>query len=252
MTFKSMPIVPYVHDTKVHNFSAAEVVLPYVFTQFGKPESVVDIGCGLGTWLTVAQQLGVKIILGIDGDYVVKDSLTIENQYFISHDLTQPFAFEKKFNLAICLEVAEHLPEEAALNLIQTLTNASNLLLFSAALPNQGGQNHINEQPFSYWFKRFEAVGFFPIDALRPHFWQNGKVEWWYRQNMFILTNDTVLLRRFEPSQTINTYIHPELYVSKIQQIKHLEHRLFQPTLKEAVKNLLFVFVREIRKIFNR
>lgn len=246
-----MPSIPYIHDLTVHNFTAAETVLPFVFSQFGIPHSVVDIGCGIGTWLTVAQKLGANTILGIDGNFVNLDKLTISNDNFVAHDLHKPFIFEKKYNLALCLEVAEHLPKESAINLVETLTSASNILLFSAALPHQGGQNHINEQSFTYWFELFANFGFFPIDLLRSEFWNDESVEWWYRQNMFILTNETHLIQKFGTIKTVNVYIHPDLFLTKIRRIQYLEGRFMNQSILQATKNWCRSIIEIILKIFN-
>src|SRR6266403_2824252 len=117
------------------SLSSARSVLPLVFSHV-RHESVVDVGCAVGAWLSVAQQLGVQRILGIDGEYVPRSKLMITE--FIAADLTGPFAIPSKFDLAICVEVAEHLPPSSADHLVSQLTTLASVVLFSAAVPLQG------------------------------------------------------------------------------------------------------------------
>lgn len=123
------------------------------------PESVVDIGCGAGGYLSAFQQRGLKI-LGIDGSTAVLDYLLIEKQFFKIADLRNPIDFEQKFDLALCIEVAEHLDKEFARNLVGTVVSASETVIFSAATPGQGGWDHVNEQPHSYWIELFKQHRF--------------------------------------------------------------------------------------------
>ena len=61
-------------------------------------------------------------------------------------DLAQPLQIDRRFDLALSLEVAEHLPPECGSEFVQTLTDLSSVILFSAAIPFQGGTDHLNEQ----------------------------------------------------------------------------------------------------------
>ena len=91
------------------SLSSARVVLPILFHYFA-PESVVDVGCGRGTWLKAAAECGVKKLLGLDGDYVNRDALLIDARNFQACDLAKRIELPKRFDLAISVEVAEHLP----------------------------------------------------------------------------------------------------------------------------------------------
>ena len=167
---------------------SAEEVLPIFFSLLKKaPLSVVDIGCGTGAWLHKAQALGVFDVLGLDGEYVQKEMLLIPQDRFMATDLTSDFKINKHFDLAICLEVAEHISSKYSENLIKNLTKLSDLILFSAAIPGQGGTHHINEQWPSFWFHYFKKFGFIMLDILRPEIWENENVSWWYRQNIFVV-----------------------------------------------------------------
>jgi hypothetical protein len=80
--------------------------------------------------------------------------------------------------------VAEHLPEAFADRLIDILVDTAPIVIFSAAFPGQTGVNHINEQPPWYWREKFHRLNYVEIDFLRPLIWGDGKVAWWYRQNI--------------------------------------------------------------------
>lgn len=195
--------VNYVHTEEIHNTQAAEAFLPTLFN-FIQPASVIDVGCGTGTWLKVFKENGVKDIMGIDGSNVNMDLLSIPVNTFFPHDLREPFKAERKFDLAICLEVAEHLPETNADNIINILTESSDTILFSAALPMQGGQNHLNEQPFVYWVEKFNSKGFEVRDVFREKIWNQNQIDWWYRQNMFLVVKSFPLNQK-----VIRDYYHP-------------------------------------------
>ena len=165
---------------------SAEIVLPLVF-EIGKPTSVVDVGCGVGAWLRAAKSLGVDEVLGLDGDHVPVDLLEIEQTEFRAADLSKPLPHVgHRFELAISLEVAEHLPLERADRFVADLCALADMVLFSAAVPYQGGQDHINEQWPSQWAQRFASHGYVPFDVVRPVVWANPEVEVWYQQNMLL------------------------------------------------------------------
>ena len=164
---------------------SAEVMVPLVL-EFLLVRSVVDIGCGDGSWLSVFRKLGVDDILGIDGNYVPRDVLQIPLELFQVVDLTKPFSLGRTFDLAISLEVAEHLPAESAPVVVASLTRLAPVVLFSAAVPHQGGTNHLNEQWPQYWADLFARHGFVFCDVIRPRIWSDGNVEWWYAQNVFL------------------------------------------------------------------
>lgn len=165
--------------------SAAHEIAPMVIEMI-QPGSMIDVGCGAGTWLSVFGKFGVKDLWGVDGDYVERKRLEIPAERFISHDLTQPFEFDRQFDLVVSLEVAEHLPEASADSFVRTLTQLGPVILFSAAIPGQGGVHHINEQWQDYWARIFQAHGYEPIDWLRKRIWSNERVEWYYAQNMLM------------------------------------------------------------------
>lgn len=189
------------HDTKVHNTTASREVVPIVM-ELTRPQSVVDVGCGLGTWLAVFGEAGVPDVVGVDGDYLDRSLLCIAEDQFITADLTKPFRLDRRFDLVVSLEVAEHLPEAAADVFVQTLVSLSDTILFSAAVPGQGGQNHLNEQWPAYWQEKFAQYGYEFHDVIRKKIWDNERVDWWYRQNTFLVRkvrDGEVALRKIDP-----------------------------------------------------
>ena len=236
----------YTH-TSIHNYSAAEQVVPFLLDNFDL-KSVVDVGCGTGTWLKVFQQNGVQDIFGIDGTYVDTTTLHIDSHYFQHYDLETPYVGVKKFDMAISLEVAEHLIESSADTFIKSVTGLSDLILFSAAIPRQGGQNHLNEQPPLYWIKKFENAGFTAYDVVRPAFWENQQVEWWYRQNMILFSKNTDLSKKLSsmPSFFNAHLVHHQLLQLKEGELDSISRfrkplayylELFQSALASKLKN---------------
>lgn len=203
----------YVHTTDVHNTLAAEIVVPYLL-KYQKVNSVIDIGCGTGTWLKVFQNQGVKNIKGIDGHHLNPEVLVVPKEHVELKDLESPFEVSEKFDLAICLEVAEHLKPESAQSFIASICKLSDTLVFSAALPGQGGQNHLNEQWPSYWKTIFDQYGFDLVDCLRGYFWDNNKVDWWYRQNMFLVVKKGKS-HAFPIGNSPLDIVHPEIFTPR-------------------------------------
>jgi SAM-dependent methyltransferase len=219
----------YFHDESVHNSSSPEIIVPYLMDIF-KPNSVLDIGCGLGTFLYEFKKHKVDNIVGVDGNWVDKKKLVISSNNFIEADLEKPINLNKKFDIVLCLEVAEHLVESAANTIVDSLCKHGNIIIFSAAIKNQIGQNHINEQPFSYWHKKFKVKGYEIVDLFRPVFWNDTKVQWWYKQNMFLLVHESVnkneiLAKAISFNENFEA-VHPELYESRIKKFIKTKTRL--------------------------
>lgn len=209
----------YNHTEFVHNLKDPDIIVPEVIKLIN-PKSVVDIGCGLGTFLNVFKRLGVSEVLGIDGYWVNKDLLFkyIEPKEFLEWDLEKNIKLDKKYDLVLSLEVAEHLSKDSADIFVQNLVNSGTVILFSAAIPNQGGQNHINEQWLTYWEEKFAKHNYVVHDIIRPIFWDNPEVFWWYRQNMILVTPENFKIGATEKVVPMRNIVHHELF-----QLKH-EH----------------------------
>lgn len=164
---------------------AADVVLDLLLPLLPPVRTAVDVGCGVGTWLAALASRGVDVA-GFDGPWVDLTQLRIDPARFRSVDLARPLPLVKRCDLAICLEVAEHLPEAVAPTVIDNLTRLSDVILFSAAIPGQGGTGHVNEQWPDYWAARFDARGYALVDVVRSPIWDDERVPYWYRQNAFL------------------------------------------------------------------
>ena len=154
-----------------------------------KINSVLDVGCGRGAWLGKWVKSGVEDVIGVDGDYVAKETLRFSEEKFRAVDLTSAMDLGRQFDLVQCLEVAEHLPQDAAVNLIKSLVRHGDVILFSAATPGQGGEFHINEQPLEFWRKIFAQFKYQPFDAIRPKLESNPRVMPWYKYNTILYAN---------------------------------------------------------------
>lgn len=151
--------------------------------------SVADFGCGQGAWLHVWESAGAGI-LGIDGPYVDRTRLLIPTEAFLPADLTASLDLGRRFDLVQSLEVAEHLPRASAGPFIGTLTSHADAVLFSAAVPGQGGEHHVNEQPLEFWRGLFGARGYRAVDLVRPAVRGDVGVQRWYRCNTVLYVND--------------------------------------------------------------
>lgn len=171
---------------------SAAVVVPIV-SSMATVASVADFGCGTGAWLAAWQQLGVADVVGCDGPHVNAAQLRFDAARFVAADLTRPVRLGRRFDLVQSLEVAEHLPPEAAPTFIDTLVAHGALVLFSAAVPGQGGEHHVNERPPEYWRELFRQRGFMAVDALRPRVARDPRVEPWYRYNTLLFVEESRL-----------------------------------------------------------
>lgn len=197
------------------SYAAAGAVLPLAFALLdAMPRSVVDVGCGVGTWLKQALALGVEDVVGLDGDYVPQDKLRIDKGQFRPADLKQDFAtaLNRRFDMAISLEVAEHLPPERGPSFVRQLCALSDKILFSAAVPAQGGTGHVHENWPEYWALLFARQGFACFDPLRDQAWTHPQVPWWYAQNMLFFSRGaaSARLEKFRaPYSKPLTRLHP-------------------------------------------
>jgi SAM-dependent methyltransferase len=162
--------------------TSAEVVVPLLL-EWLSPQSVVDVGCGTGGWLQSFICHGVTDVLGVEGPWGGPELAS--GQVHLT-DLDRPISLEREFDLVMTLEVAEHLDPVAEQVFVDSLVALGNVVLFSAAIPGQGGTRHVNEQWPSHWGALFAARGFQVFDVLRPRIWQNNAVAPWYRQNMML------------------------------------------------------------------
>lgn len=199
---------------------SARRILPIV-ASLVPARSVVDIGCGDGSWLAAWEALGVADTMGLEGPWIEERQLKIPTSRFRRADLTEKFALDRSFDLAMSMEVAEHLPAASAEGFVASLVRLAPVILFSAAIPGQGGVHHVNEQWPDYWARMFRSHGYRPIDALRPRLWNGSGIAYWYKQNLLIFASDAALaaspalaaVAAVTPAEPL-ALIHPELYAT--------------------------------------
>ncbi|MCR5249110.1 MAG: class I SAM-dependent methyltransferase [Lachnospiraceae bacterium] len=199
---------------KIYNWSLVDgwEIIPQII-KWLSPRSIVDFGCGSGTWLSIAREIDQGIeVCGIDGEYMDRNCLDISDDLFLPHDLAKPIELKKKYDLAISTEVAEHLDKEYADVFVRSVALASDNILFSAAIPGQGGTSHVNEQWQEYWKGKFEKQGFRLDYSVRNSFWDNGRIQSWRRQNLMFFTKRESDLA---PKKEIVNVVHPGLFLDK-------------------------------------
>jgi len=200
--------------------SSAEIVLGALL-DVARIESVVDFGCGTGSWLNVALTKSVRKILGYDSSQVPPEELEIHQTFFRPTNLENVTRIEGEFDLAICLEVIEHLSEQSSDRVLCALVESSDLILFSGAIPYQVGTNHVNCQWQTHWSSKFREHGFLGLPILNGCFWKESRINVVYRQNMVLYFKcdkpkdfplyDAVV-NKFACSENVQDVVHPELF----------------------------------------
>jgi SAM-dependent methyltransferase len=206
------------------SLSSAKGVIPIVM-ELIRPKSVLDIGCGTGTWLKIfKKKYRVRDIIGVDGDYIDRRQLDIPRRKFFPYNLENPLDLGRQFDLVVTLEVAEHLPEHCANTFVQSLVTHGPVVLFSAAIPDQGGDYHVNEQWPDYWIRKFNEHQYLVIDCIRDKVWDSETVGWWYAQNMFLfvkreyLSDYPELLSHYQDMNPVSfRKVHPKNQLSSLK-----------------------------------
>ena len=209
----------FYQELKATRESAREI-LPIIIALLA-PTSLVDVGCGAGHWLAMASELGIGDILGVDGPWVLKMDLAIPRDKFLVHDLSKPLSLARRFHLALCLEVAEHLAPGQARSFVQSLCTAADWVLFSAAIPGQGGRHHVNEQWPSYWAALFAQCHYDCYDVVRQKLWNNPRVLWYYAQNCLLFARHGSASRLGEPSDPLSL-VHRTLWSAQVAKMDSL------------------------------
>jgi SAM-dependent methyltransferase len=235
--------------------SSAEAIVPLVVERV-RPTSVVDVGCGIGVWLEAFATHGVDDYLGVDGPWVPREALLIPGERFVAARLDRPLELGRRFDLAVALEVAEHLPEHRAAGFVADLAGLAPCILFSAAIPHQGGTDHLNEQWLDYWAELFASHGYAAVDGIRPVIWSDRDVLPFYRQNVVIFATPELIAQRpllaHDRERTIDgrlSIVHPDLMESIAAHPSEHVRRASARDLRlgELVRALPAVVARSVR-----
>jgi SAM-dependent methyltransferase len=218
---------------------SANALVPIVL-ELHPARSMIDVGCGTAGWVKAFADRGVAAA-GIDGDYVRRDQLLIDHERFAAYDLNRQldiaglcrrFGRNERFDLATCLEVAEHLAPERSDGLVRDLCGLADVVLFAAAIPFQGGAGHVNERWQAWWAQRFVDNGYDPFDVLRRAIWGRRDIAWWYKQNTILyVRRGSAAHARFSerhgvPTSAAFDLVHPEMLRGKVARLKH--HNVIQ------------------------
>ncbi len=224
---------------------SARHVVPLI-VKLLSPLSVIDVGCGTGAWIAAFRENGIRRACGADGAWVDKGRLLFPERDFLAIDLGGPFRLEGSFDLAVSVEVAEHLDAEAGDRLLDALTALAPVVVFSAGIPHQGGVHHTNEQWQGYWIRRFEERGFVAVDCLRPVLWENREVAAYYSQNLFLfvsrdhLPNVPAIEAAYRTlGAAPRNLVHPELWNEVNERSRKAEIRILE--LERQCRSLLNV-----------
>jgi SAM-dependent methyltransferase len=161
------------------------------------PERAIDVGCGPGWWAVELRNDYCSEVLGLDGPDGGK-AITAQNVpllRFAEADLAGHWLNTPKltptelpiiWDLALCLEVGEHLPVDRAQSLVENLRCVAPVVVFSAAIPGQGGVGHVNERWPDWWASMFRDSGWRTSGAIRRHLWNLDGLAPYYAQNIFV------------------------------------------------------------------
>jgi SAM-dependent methyltransferase len=224
--------------------ASAATVVPKILEVF-KPRSVIDIGCGVGTWLKVFKDHGVERLRGLDGSYVKEVDFRIDWSSFRQADLENPSRPEgESFEIATCLEVAEHITPTRADAFVEFLAGCADVIVFSAAIPHQGGTDHRNEQWQSFWAAKFMKHDFYASDYLRRLVWGSPQCAYYYQQNLVLyVQKDSPWIEKLSQAQwqrdpencQILDVIHPAKWI-QAHDDRQLGLRRITRALPNAIK----------------
>ena len=208
MTTDTATSVKYDHrrQSEFHTVAGALETLQILFPE-SFPKSVLDVGCGTGTWLKAALDCGAREILGVDGAELPAETLLVPKENILQADLNRPVDLGRRFELVLCLETVEHLEPESAETIVDTLIAHGDRILFSAGVPGQPGSHHVNCRWPDFWQRLFNRRGYVCDDSLRWIIWDNPDIEVWYRQNLMMAVRDA---DRAGQEERIKSVLHPD------------------------------------------
>jgi cyclopropane fatty-acyl-phospholipid synthase-like methyltransferase len=226
---------------KEKSYSSASIIVP-ILNELISPDSVIDVGCGMGTWLRAFEEEGVEDVIGVDGSYVNRSDLYLRPEKYLASDLSMPLKVDRRFDLAISLEVGEHICEQDRKTFFNNIIALSDAVFFSAAIPYQGGSNHVNERWQADWAELFYSEDYVALDTIRRKMWNSDEVELHYIQNSMIyvkrscLEKNPALYSEYERSKGCPiSLVHPKVYEEKC------DYR------RQTVRTQFFFFLKVLR-----
>ncbi len=208
---------------------AATELVPLLMEQV-EPKSVVDVGCGAGAFVHEFTRHGVNDVVGIEGPDFGAAHYRGPEESLLIRDLEEPLELDRRFDLVLCLEVAEHLPYARSAGFVRDLAALADVIVFSAAIPGQGGTHHVNEQWPTFWCDQFARHGLQAHDVLRPALWNNPSVATWYKQNVIVYARPGALPETFvAPQAPLMSVVHPDQYDlvrERMAELPSLEHNV--------------------------
>jgi SAM-dependent methyltransferase len=230
--------------------SSAHAVLGRLYSLY-RPTRVVDFGCGRGAWLAAAAELGAASVVGFDGDWIRQEALLDPRIELHTIDFEgQLPRLSPRADLAISVEVAEHVSPRRADAFVEMLCAAADVIVFGGAAPNQGGTSHVNEQPASYWISKFGAQGYDAYDIFRGALWNEPRVEWWYRQNTLLYVrrgmsglDERALMRAVVPLVDV---AHPAMVAAKVHDAEDARPKLTADAVAAHAADYLRARIRKM------
>lgn len=209
-------------------YKMAQKIFRFLIDSGIEINSAIDIGGGLGVWSRALKDLNHADILVLDGSDVERSKFLSANEFckcdLSNFDMNEIIKKHGRFDIAVTIEVAEHLNEMCADAFIDNLCIVSDIILFSAAIKCQGGNHHVNEQMQSYWAKKFKLRDYKPLDCIRETFWNDTDIDFLIKQNCILYVKDRKyeeLSKKIKPSSIPLDIVHPELYCMKITDFQN-------------------------------
>lgn len=215
-----------------------------------KPTSLIDVGCGRGIWVNEWMKAGVRDCVGVDGSYIDPNKLAIPKECFIARDLSKPFHLDRVFDIVQSLEVAEHINAASADVFVDNLCRLGQLILFSAAIPGQGGETHINEQPLEYWADKFRARGYLAYDWIRPRIARISEIEPWYRYNTLLFVTEQASAHL--PADVRLTMLQPGMSIRNIAPLSWRLRNAALRCLPSDTVHKLAIIKHKMQNLLNR
>lgn len=205
-------------DVRPVTLSSVGKVVPMILAHLGIPDDrtveAIDVGCGEGWWAQGLQAHGARVTaLDYGTPEVLARGVTV-----VEVDLEDDYTLPRNgYDLALCLEVAEHLTEDAGRQLVAELCASSRVVAWSAAIPGQVGHGHITLRWPTYWAEVFREHGYVLLDPWRRALWDDPEVASWYAQNLLLAQRATGPTLAEVPAPAC--LIHPDIYLGVLSQL---------------------------------